>query len=381
MEEEQLGKNLMSYKYSIVIPVRDGLKTLANTLPKILEISKNREDVEIIVCDNNSKDDLEDWIKNLKSNNLFFYQTKKDLKSGQSLDFALSKATGNYISYIGDDDQIFNNRFDILDHILNDNPDTDLFIGKIVRCNLYKNKYINNIQFDNYSGKISFLNKTESHNYLNKVSINAGGSFVISKSIYKIIYEKFGFYSSDIGVEFFILRSALFLSKKAVSIDLPFLLMGRSDNSAGSIGFENDVNKVKNRRWNVNFEYNNSLNNSLINYVGYIPISFDSSILVATVMNKKKLISYNSWVRYTIAELFLLQSKRKISLINCFRIFINSNFFIGNKIYGFLYFIFFFLRKNLIKKNKNGRHSYSIILKKNVNINDLMSVSDFSSYS
>ena len=122
----------------------------------------------------NSIDKLNMLGYSLKSGNIDVFNAEvgnvkallKDKRYNELLRLGNQKDGRVKISYIGDDDQIFNNRFDILDNILNENPDTDLFIGKIVRCNLYKNKYINNIQFDNYSGKISFLNKTESHNWI-----------------------------------------------------------------------------------------------------------------------------------------------------------------------------------------------------------------------
>ncbi|MEZ6140407.1 MAG: glycosyltransferase family 2 protein [Zavarzinella sp.] len=90
-------------RFSVVIPTRNRPGTLAATLKTCLN-QHAFEDYEIIISDNSDNGDSLTVIKELLTKKVQYHRTPKPLAMHDNWEFALQKATGEYICYLGDDD-------------------------------------------------------------------------------------------------------------------------------------------------------------------------------------------------------------------------------------------------------------------------------------
>ena len=358
------------YKYSIVIPVRNGLSNLKISLPHLLNISSKRNDVEIILFNNNSSDDIEIFCKKFSEKFHFFkyYSSRKDLKAGNSLNAALKYANGDYISYMGDDDQIIYDRFDLLDDYLIRYNNPDIILGNFIRCEIDENQFVRSLDLNSSSKEVLFDTQKLRYEYLEKLSIYCGGSFTIKKNIYSGILRKFKYYSSPQGVEFFIFRSSLFFAKNILITNYPLFLMGRSKTSVGKIAFDNNGKNNRLLRWNDKFEFENALPYSFFQYNGYVPISLDPVLRIISVLNIQFNINIFKWTRYAIADLFSLYKKNKIKFIELLKVIFRSSINFYYKLYGLAYLVYIFI---ITQKSSNRGFEKSLTFTDNFTINDI----------
>ncbi len=106
----------MTLKISIVIPTRNGAPYLRYCLETCL--ASDDRDLEVIVSDNNSTDGTQEMIAAFSDSRLHYYNTGANLSMRQNFEFALDKATGDYIIYIGDDDGVLKNGLATLRRVL-----------------------------------------------------------------------------------------------------------------------------------------------------------------------------------------------------------------------------------------------------------------------
>lgn len=88
--------------FSIIIPTRNRADTLKYSIKSIL--NQEFEDYEIIICNNNSIDDTEEIVKNFANEKIIYMKSNIDLSMTDNFEFAYSKATGQYVTYIADND-------------------------------------------------------------------------------------------------------------------------------------------------------------------------------------------------------------------------------------------------------------------------------------
>lgn len=103
-------------KISIVIPTRNRAIYLKHCIETCL--SSNDPDIEVIVSDNNSVDQTQSVVASFSDTRLHYYHTGVDLSMRQNFEFALDKATGDYIFFIGDDDGILKHGLSTLRRVL-----------------------------------------------------------------------------------------------------------------------------------------------------------------------------------------------------------------------------------------------------------------------
>ncbi len=76
------------------------------------------ENLEIIVSDNYSQDNTEQVVKSAGDTRVRYYNTGQRLSMSHNWEFALEKATGDYITILGDDDGFVPNAIENIDKIL-----------------------------------------------------------------------------------------------------------------------------------------------------------------------------------------------------------------------------------------------------------------------
>lgn len=106
----------MSLRYSIIIPTRERADVLQWALKTCT--MQAYENLEIIVSDNYSQDNTEQIVKSTGDTRIRYYNTEQRLSMSHNWEFALEKATGDYITILGDDDGFVPNAIEDINKIL-----------------------------------------------------------------------------------------------------------------------------------------------------------------------------------------------------------------------------------------------------------------------
>lgn len=97
---------------SIIIPTRERAGTLVYTLASALD--QKSDAYEIIVSDNVSEDETVDVVRNFGDPRVQYHRTSQRLSMCDNYEFALSKAKGEYVIIVGDDDAVIPGMLDLL---------------------------------------------------------------------------------------------------------------------------------------------------------------------------------------------------------------------------------------------------------------------------
>lgn len=104
-----------SARYSIIIPTRNKAQYLPFALQSVLSIERN--DVEIIVSNNHSADGTAAYLATVSDPRLRVVSPPVDLPMSLHYEFAISQATGEWLTLLGDDDAVMPYIFDRLDEL------------------------------------------------------------------------------------------------------------------------------------------------------------------------------------------------------------------------------------------------------------------------
>ncbi len=89
---------------SIIVPTRDRAQYLKYCLQTCL--ASDDKNIEVIVSDNNSVDNTRELVSEIIDSRLRYFNTGESISMRRNFEFALGKARGDYIVFIGDDDGI-----------------------------------------------------------------------------------------------------------------------------------------------------------------------------------------------------------------------------------------------------------------------------------
>lgn len=98
--------------FSIVIPTRNRASLLPLAVNSVLQ--QEFEDFELIISDNFSSDETGDVARSFDNKRVRYVRSEKPLDIGESFDFALTHARGEYFTFLSDDDaqaKVFMKRF------------------------------------------------------------------------------------------------------------------------------------------------------------------------------------------------------------------------------------------------------------------------------
>lgn len=251
-----------NYRFSIVIPTRNSANTLEFTLQTCL--SQDFDNYEIVVSDNSSENNrlTEELIEKINDKNIIkYYKPNKELSMTENFEFAVSKATGEYIIVLGSDDALLFHALVSIDNIIN-KIGTKLLHWPLVAygwpnvsLNGYENFFgttLNSVKNINYSEIDSYeiiknvigfkthysalptlyCNTAVHRDLLNKLKNKTGSIF---KSYIPDVYSGF---------------ALAYIKNSFTSINLPMSIGGTSSNSNG-IAWEND--SVENRNIKKDF--------------------------------------------------------------------------------------------------------------------------------
>jgi glycosyltransferase involved in cell wall biosynthesis len=105
---------------SVIIPTRERANTLLFSIKTALD--QVADAYEVIVSDNFSQDNTEEVVRGFIDSRLVYCNTGRRLSMCDNWEFALQRAKGKYIIFIGDDDAIMPGAIDKLQVMIQDKP-------------------------------------------------------------------------------------------------------------------------------------------------------------------------------------------------------------------------------------------------------------------
>ena len=111
---------MTQHKFTIIIPTRNRADVLEWALKTC--VTQEYENLEIIISDNYSGDHTKEVISSYHDRRIKYYNTGERFSMSHNWEFALSKANGDYVSILGDDDGFLPNAVTAINGILNNNP-------------------------------------------------------------------------------------------------------------------------------------------------------------------------------------------------------------------------------------------------------------------
>ncbi|HET7679953.1 MAG TPA: glycosyltransferase family 2 protein [Xanthobacteraceae bacterium] len=108
-------------RYSILVPTRERPDVLYFTIKTILKLT--RPNYELIVMDNHGGPETEQVVKGFESPNIRYFRSPERLSMTDNWEHALEHATGDYITFLGDDDGIMPDAIEIAERFHRHWPD------------------------------------------------------------------------------------------------------------------------------------------------------------------------------------------------------------------------------------------------------------------
>jgi len=183
---------------SVIMPAYNAEKLISASIDSIL--SQTYANFELLICNDASKDYTADVIKKYDDPRIKFYSNEQNLGYLRTINFLMSKSTGDYIAFQDADDISHPKRFEVIMSIFEKNQDLSL-------CG-------SNFDIIDDSGKVIHRNeKVECDSKIIAEKLYEGNMFQKPSIIFKKeLYEKIGAYRED------------FLKFKNISEDYDWLL-------------------------------------------------------------------------------------------------------------------------------------------------------------
>ena len=222
-------------KFSILLPTKNRLQLLKSCINSVLE--QNFNDFELIVSDNNSKDNTQKYCKSIFDSRLKYFRLNQDHPVTFNWNNAYSKARGEYIIIIGDDDYLTKNYLAKVNEQISNQAEEIIIVNQA----RYHHQDYEDLNFRNKLILRKYSNKTfkiKSSKYLsdffNFIKTFHSASITIKKSISDTIIDsgEFGPYKEPFPDYTAIFR-AISLVDHISYIDSPLLIAGVSSMGCG----------------------------------------------------------------------------------------------------------------------------------------------------
>lgn len=174
-------------KYSIIICSYNRFRLLTETIESVLKVLENREDVEILVIDNNSTDQIPTLEKEYTSEKRFYYFLEVEQGLSNARNRGIKEAKGEYLIYLDDDVELNKDYFEVLDSILLDSS-ISVVGGKVLPFNVEIPSWLPN----EYFYLVSIFSPSEEAQITKYLM---GANFIVRKNI----AEKIGGFDTRLG--------------------------------------------------------------------------------------------------------------------------------------------------------------------------------------
>ncbi len=115
-------------KFSVLLPTRNRLELLKYAIETVRR--QDYDNWEIIVSDNDSEEDIADYLLSLDDERIKYYRTDCFLPVTDNWNNALEKSTGDYVIMLGDDDCLMKGYFSSLDKVIQEFAEPDFIYTK-----------------------------------------------------------------------------------------------------------------------------------------------------------------------------------------------------------------------------------------------------------
>jgi hypothetical protein len=233
---------------SIVVPTKNRYYYLKFLVKYFHSINSN--EIELIIHDNSDLGANKDFVNFLDFVNdlrVKYYYLEESVSQPENCDYAVSKASGEYVTMLGDDD-IFSKyligyvkqwSYNEIDAIL---PVKGVYIWPDVKPRFYKDTLSGVFRTSSVTGAVNHINpltlpdmvmKTGGTQILNLPRVYHG---IVRKNILDQVYQESGSYFPGPSPD---MANAIALCKyvkKYISIDIPLIISGQGSLSAGGKG-------------------------------------------------------------------------------------------------------------------------------------------------
>lgn len=233
---------------SIVIPTQQRHETLYYTIKTIL--NQNFDDLEIIIGDNNSTKETKEIIDNLNSSKISYFRSNVDLSLSDSYEFSVSKAVGEYIMVIADNDGFIEGGLEFLIKLLiiNNYPKVINLVKNNYNWPCLRNGTDNTLTFKNTIPSLELINGI----HLIQTVLDNNREFYKLPMIYNSIIHKslidemrtttgriFNSVTPDVYSGFCI----AYLTKNFLKLNYPVTIAGNSSKSLG-VNYTSNNNEI-----------------------------------------------------------------------------------------------------------------------------------------
>lgn len=311
---------------SIIIPTKDRHFYLEKCLKSLLEIEG--ENYEIIVNDNSGIKFKSSLVNNTK---IKYFHTNEFLTITQNFSSALDKSSGEYVSFIGDDDGINPFILKYVNFCKINNLDAGVgnvaskFIWKDVNYNLYGKKLSGILRLGKITNYFEFPNIKNELIKCAKNSVEGFGKLpksyhgFVKRKVFNDIKLKYNSYftgptpdmSSSIAISLTI--------KKYVYFDYPIFIPGTGSNSGGGAGARHEHNwRFENIKW-ISDQFKNDWNIYSPKYASGITIWAECYLQTCKKINPNFLKHFN-YNRY-FSRLIVFDRNYKKNISNSITLF------------------------------------------------------------
>lgn len=103
-------------RFSVLLPTRNRLKYLRYAVNSILE--QDYEKWEIIISDNDSQEDIFQYVESLNDSRVKYYRTSSFVSVTENWNNAINRCSGDYVIMLGDDDILLRDYFSTMIRLL-----------------------------------------------------------------------------------------------------------------------------------------------------------------------------------------------------------------------------------------------------------------------
>lgn len=244
---------------SIIIPTKNRIAYLKEVLQILVSIKHNS--LEYIITDNTpGNEEFSLFVEELNDQRLKYFYVKENMSQTENSDFALSKANGSYVCFIGDDDVILENIFLMVNKMQEENidcmiqdPVTYYWPDVYFKYSSVKQQAASFNFGDKYKYEFAEIDVKKELELIMDCGATKIGLLprvyhgIVSKKILDQINEKCGSYFPGPSPDMANSVALALLSTKTVLSKMTFTISGKSGKSASGMGLNHthkgDLNK------------------------------------------------------------------------------------------------------------------------------------------
>lgn len=236
---------------TVIIPTRERADTLLFAIKTALD--QESDSYEVLVSDNFSQDNTKEVVQSFYDRRLVYVNTGRRLSMSDNWEFALERARGEYVVFIGDDDAVMPGAIDKLQTFIQDNVSlvyywfTHNYIWPMYGKMAYVNRLVSNRRpFEvDMEKEARYIASTGGISSLYPLPTLYHGA--VAKRLLDMIREQTGRVFHTLEPDFFIFMTMPAFTSKAVNVGYPVTVLGYSKEANSSFHIVKDgIAKVEN---------------------------------------------------------------------------------------------------------------------------------------